>query len=87
MHRAGGQRRGAAPAQFGRRLALRVTNDRHIVSMATRTPGGEWIPYGVRMEVSGYNHNVGWDFLSLRPGLYCAGQGECRVRSVKYRAL
>jgi hypothetical protein len=39
------------------------------------------------MEVSGYNHNTAWDFLSLRPGLYCAGEGEARIRFVTYRAL
>lgn len=91
MHRVATQRRGAPPADFGRRLQIRIENDRHIVTMATRTPGPdsnkEWTQYGVRIETSGYNHNTAWDFLSLRPGLYCAGQGEARIRSVSYRAL
>ena len=39
------------------------------------------------MEVSGYNHNVAGGFLSLRPALYAAGQGEVRFRNFKYEAL
>ena len=39
------------------------------------------------MEVSGYHHNVGYDFLSLRPALYAAGEGEVRFRNFKYRTL
>ena len=87
MHRVATQRNAAAPADFGRRMEIRVVNDRHIVTMYTRTPGGAWTRYGVRIEVSGYNHNTAWDFLSLRPAIYCAGQGEARIRNVTYRAL
>ncbi len=29
------------------------------------------------MEVSGYHHNVAYDFLSLRPALYAAGRARC----------
>jgi beta-xylosidase len=87
MHRVATQRNAAAPADFGRRMEIRVVNDRHIVTMYTRTAGKDWTQYGVRIEVSGYNHNTAWDFLSLRPGLYCAGQGEARIRNVAYRAL
>jgi xylan 1,4-beta-xylosidase len=87
MHRVATQRSVSAPAAFGRRMQLRITNDRHIVTIHHRPPGGEWTMHGVRMEVSGYHHNTVWDFLSLRPGIYCAGKGEARIRSVSYRAL
>lgn len=87
MHRVGQQRNGAAPGDFGRRMEIRVVNDRHIVTLSTRTPGQAWTRYGVRMEVSGYNHNTAWDFLSLRPAIYCAGRGEARIRNVTYRSL
>lgn len=60
---------------------------RPIVTMYSRTPGKDWTRYSVRIEVFGYNHNTAWDFLSLRPAIYCAGQGEGRIRSVTYRAL
>jgi hypothetical protein len=39
------------------------------------------------MEVSGYHHNVAYDFLSLRPAIYAAGAGEARFRRLRYRAL
>jgi hypothetical protein len=39
------------------------------------------------MEVSGYHHNVMYDFLSLRPAIYAAGTGEVRFRSFRYRVL
>ncbi len=87
MHRVATQRGPGATPDLGRRMQIRVVNDRHIVTMYSRTPGRDWTQYGVRIEVSGYNHNTAWDFLSLRPGIYCAGAGEARIRSVSYRAL
>jgi beta-xylosidase len=32
--------------------------------------GRTWERFGTSMEVSGYHHNVAYDFLSLRPALY-----------------
>lgn len=87
MHRYGLERRGARPADVGRRLRIRITNDRHIVTMHYSTDGERWQKYPVQMEVSGYHHNVAGDFLSLRPAIYAAGRGEIRVRDVRYRAL
>ncbi|HEV7692400.1 MAG TPA: family 43 glycosylhydrolase [Hyphomonadaceae bacterium] len=87
MHRVATQRGPGATPDLGRRMQLRVINDRHIVTMYSRTPGKGWTQYGVRIEVSGYNHNTAWDFLSLRPAIYCSGQGEARLRGVTYRAL
>ena len=87
MHRVGTQRRSAPPSDFGNRLQVKLQNDRHIVTCWTRTPGSNWTQYGVRFETSGYNHNTAWDFLSLRPALYCSGQGSARIRSTIYRAL
>ena len=49
--------------------------------------GKTWEKFGTRMEVSGYHHNVAYDFLSLRPALYAAGQGEVRFRNFTYKAL
>jgi lysophospholipase L1-like esterase len=36
---------------------------------------------------AGYHHNFAGDFLSLRPALYAAGQGEAKFRNFKYQAL
>ncbi|GAB4517196.1 MAG: family 43 glycosylhydrolase [Amphiplicatus sp.] len=88
MHRYGMERRrseGSRP--FPRRLFIRIENDRHIVTIHTSVDGARWEKFDVQMETSGYHHNVAYDFLSLRPGLYAAGQGSVRFRGVKYRAL
>jgi beta-xylosidase len=87
MHRYGLERRSAAPTGFGRRLWLRIENDRHIVTIQHSPDGRHWTRFGVRMEVSGYHHNVAGDFLSLRPGLYAAGRGHARFRNLRYEAL
>jgi xylan 1,4-beta-xylosidase len=87
MHRYGMERTSAKPPELGRRVFLRLTNDRHIVTIRYSADGKTWSLFGTRMEVSGYHHNVAYDFLSLRPALYAAGSGEVRFRNFKYRAL
>ena len=88
MHRYGLERRSALPAGIdGRRLRLQITNDRHIVTIHHSADGKAWTKFGVQMEVSGYHHNVAYDFLSLRPGIYVAGQGAAIFRDVRYQAL
>jgi beta-xylosidase len=87
MHRYGLERNGQ-PVVRGNRCRMRIANDRHIVTIHTSGDGGKtWQKYGVQMEVSGYHHNVAYDFLSLRPALYVAGAGEARFRNLVYRAL
>jgi len=85
LHRYGLPRARAKPD--GRRLWLRVTNDRHIVTLHHSADGSAWVKFDVQMEVSGYHHNVAGDFLSLRPGIYVSGQGEAVFSHFRYRAL
>jgi beta-xylosidase len=88
MHRYGLERKQGQPAVSGNRCLMRIANDRHIVTIHTSHDGGRsWQKFGVQMEVSGYHHNVAYDFLSLRPALYVAGKGEARFRNLVYRAL
>jgi xylan 1,4-beta-xylosidase len=87
MHSYGLDRPGGKPEHVGQRLHLRLRNDRHIVTIHYSTDGEHWERYDRGMEVSGYHHNVGYDFLSLRPALYAAGSGEVRFRNFVYRAL
>jgi beta-xylosidase len=87
MHSYGLDRLQAKPPQVGRRLHIRLRNDRHIVTMFYSVDGHAWERFDRGMEVSGYHHNVAYDFLSLRPALYAAGAGEVRFRQFKYRAL
>ena len=75
------------PADIGQTIHLRLTNDRHIVTIHYRADGKTWTRFGTRMKVSGYHHNVMYDFLSLRPAIYAAGTGEVRFRNFTYRAL
>jgi xylan 1,4-beta-xylosidase len=87
MHRYGlsGPR---SPAAATRALRLRLTNDRNILTLhSSADRGATWSKFDVQMEVSGYHHNVAYDFLSLRPALYAAGRGEARFANFTYRAL
>jgi beta-xylosidase len=83
-----GIERGRPANPHGRRMRIRVTNDRHIVTYDTSGDGGRtWRRFDRGMEVSGYHHNVRGGFHMLRPGLYSAGQGEARFANFTYRAL
>ena len=79
----------ARPANpHGRRMRMRVTNRRHIVTYDTSGDGGKtWQRFDRGMEVSGYHHNVRGGFLMLRPGLYAAGPGEAVFRDFRFAAL
>lgn len=81
-----GLERGRPANPHGRRMGLRMRNDRHIVSFHTRGEGGVWTKFDRQMEVSGYHHNVRGGFMALRPGLFAAGQGAARFRNLVYRA-
>ena len=88
MHRYGTERPATlAPSDKGGRLWLRVTNNRHVVTIHSSTDGVAWTKYPVQMEVSGYHHNVAGGFLALKPSLYAAGKGTVKFRDFRYRAL
>lgn len=81
MHRYGEERRHAGDIPAGtRRLWLRLENDRHLVTGHYSLDGRRWRKFAVQMEVSGYHHNTAYDFLSLRPALYSAGEGAAHFR-------
>lgn len=83
-----GIERGRPAHANGRRMRLRVTNDRHIVTYDTSSDGGgTWTRFDRGMEVSGYHHNVRGGFLMLRPGLYSAGSGTATFSNFTYTAL
>jgi len=77
----------AKPKGIDRRLFIRFENNKHIVTFHTSPDGATWTKFDVQMEVSGYHHNVAYDFLSLRPGLYASGDGKVRFRNFKYQAI
>ncbi len=82
-----GLERGKPTNPYGRRLKMRLKNDRHIVSFHLSNDGEIWKRFDRGMEVSGYHHNVRGGFLMLKPGLYAAGEGSARFRNFTYRAL
>jgi xylan 1,4-beta-xylosidase len=83
-----GIERGRPANPHGRRMRMRVTNNRHIVSFHTSGDNGAtWRRFDRGMEVSGYHQNVRGGFLMLRPGLYSAGDGEAHFRDFRFRAL
>lgn len=88
MHRYGDERPAKLAASGrGGKLWLRVTNNRHIVTIHSSQDGKQWTKYPVQMEVSGYHHNVAGKFLALKPAIYAAGTGAVRFRNFRYRAL
>lgn len=97
MHRYGLQRLlGTAPGQRDDPVAksnkqsvrIRLHNDRNILTIYTsHDAGSSWQKFAVQMEVSGYHHNVAYDFLSLRPALYVAGEGTASFANFVYKGL
>jgi len=82
-----GIERGRPANPNGRKMRIRMRNDRHIVTFHTSPDGRTWTKFDRQMEVSGYHHNVRGGFMALRPGLFAAGRGEARFRNLTYRAL
>jgi xylan 1,4-beta-xylosidase len=87
QHRAAIARDARRLDDIGRHVFLRITDDANIVTVHFSADGQSWRKYGVQMEVSGYNHNTGYDFLALKPALFVAGAGYAQFRNFKYRAL
>jgi xylan 1,4-beta-xylosidase len=69
-------------------VRIRVTNIENVVTWHySHDDGKTWAQNGLRMEVSGLHHNVFGGFLSLKIGIYAAGQGSIRLRDFTYRAI
>jgi xylan 1,4-beta-xylosidase len=69
-------------------VRVRLTNVENVVTFHYSYDGGKsWLLHGLRMEVSGIHHNVFGGFLSLKIGIYCAGNGSVTLRDFTYRAL
>lgn len=66
---------------------LKLTNRANVITFHYSRDGKEWIRHPWQMEVSGFHHNVFGGFLSLKVGIYSAGQGAVRVRQFQYRGL
>ncbi|MCU4677205.1 family 43 glycosylhydrolase [Catenovulum sp. 2E275] len=71
-----------------RQVRFRITNDQQVVTYHYSFDDGKnWHRHPTRMEVSGINHNVFGDFLSLKIGIYSAGKGSVKLSHFSYLAL
>ncbi|KAJ3340533.1 hypothetical protein HDU93_006826 [Gonapodya sp. JEL0774] len=52
--------------------------------ICTDGEGKEWKRFETQVNVQSYDHNSVFDFLSLRPGFYAAGDGEVRFENLTY---
>ncbi|MDE1146264.1 MAG: family 43 glycosylhydrolase [Azospirillaceae bacterium] len=69
-------------------VRVRLTNDQNVVTWHYSHDGGKtWTLLGTRMEVSGIHHNVFGGFISLKVGVYSAGDGAISLSDLTYRAL
>lgn len=87
LHRYGMERLLPKPESVKNRLFMRIKNDKQILTIYYSIDATNWVKFGVQMEVSCYNHNAAYDFLSLRPAIYAAGKGEVRFKNFIYRAF
>lgn len=67
-------------------LFMRVQNFENVATFFWSEDGVLWHKAN-SYEVSGYNHNVGDGFLSLRPALFASGTGDVLFQRMTYRAL
>ncbi len=66
---------------------VKLANRGNIVTYHYSHNGRDWIKHPWQMEVSGFHHNVFGGFMSLKVGIYSAGNGEVRARNFTYRGL
>lgn len=69
-------------------VRVRLRSEEHVVTWRYSFDDGRtWQLHPTRMEVSGMHHNVFGGFLSLRVGLYSAGDVPVRFSDFRYHAL
>jgi len=70
----------------GKHAWLKIINDRHQIEFNYSADGKQWVKLPGGAEVSGY-HNSPGNFLSLRAGIFAAGEGKLICHSYIYRGL
>ncbi|MBR7168824.1 MAG: family 43 glycosylhydrolase [Alistipes sp.] len=69
------------------RMWLRLRNDNHIVTGEYSFDGEVWHRETWGMMIGGYDHNTLYEFQSVLPGVFCAGEGYAIFKNFKYRSL
>ncbi len=72
---------------FGRKMCLKIINDRNICSFQASSDGEHWQTIASGINVSDMNHNEYNGFRSLRIALYVGGDGMARFHDFKYKNL
>ena len=83
-YRKGGATRSGVHAQKTTRLWLRLQNYDSIVTGWWSVDGKNWKRETWGMDCSGYNHNTLYEFQSVLPGVFAAGNGQAVFRNFKY---
>lgn len=71
----------------GNHLWLRLRNDNQVVTGEYSYDGKEWHRETWGMMIGGYDHNTLYEFQSVLPGLFVAGEGEATFKNFKYNSL
>ena len=72
----------------GRRVALRIVNNKQAVTAFYRDGAGQWQSLTpMEVDISGANHNERGAWAAVRPALFAAGPGQARFSSFTYRSL
>ncbi len=77
----------AIPSQGLRTATLKLVNDHHEIDFWAKLGGSDWIKIRRGLDTAGWNHNTLGGFMSLRPSLYCSGEGSARFKHFRYSAL
>jgi xylan 1,4-beta-xylosidase len=68
-------------------IHVKVTYRDHVATFHYSHDGKNWTQHPWQIEMSGFHHNVFGGFLSLKIGIFSAGDGEVRARDFTYRGL
>lgn len=66
---------------------LKLRNDRNVITGYFSYDGINWTKEDWANEVSGYNHNVLYDFQSILPGIFAFGEGEASFSNFEFKIL
>lgn len=83
----GEEQRWMRQAMDTKTVHIKLTNRENVVTIHYSHDGKTWTQHMQQFEVSGYNHNVFGGFLSLKPAIFSAGNGEIKIRNFVYRGL
>jgi xylan 1,4-beta-xylosidase len=66
-------------------LWLKIRNNNQIVTGFYSYDGMNWMQEPWSRDISGYHHNVLYDFISILPGLFAYGEGTVRFSEFQYK--